>query len=379
MDKFGRGSRFAIALAAMAIATLCAAARADDEAPLKHGASLGLATQRITDTWREKNAYRASGVLVIGVDPAGRAAKSGISTGDVLVSVDGRTLREPSDLGYAERNLHADQPVAVVLARDGGHSIKMFDIAPLTDAGPSASATAASMSAGIATEPIPQSTASADPGATGAIAGAAAGSVVMDAAPKETNSIEAAPSLIIARADSGAAPLASAAPAATATTSAAAASGKTGAAELGVRGQALTPDLATALGAEGVDGVLVLDVGKESPADHAGLKPGDIIFKIGDQEVKDEATLDQAVIAATNPAAISMLRRGDQNMVLAPLEGHPAPASLGGAAAAAAPSAADQQQVINELKGEVASLKKELADLKEQIAKLVQDSAKPKQ
>jgi len=95
--------------------------------------------------------------------------------------------------------------------------------------------------------------------------------------------------------------------------------------------------------------------------------------------VKDEATLDQAVIAATNPAAISMLRRGDQNMVLAPLEGHPAPASLGGAAAAAAPSAADQQQVINELKGEVASLKKELADLKEQIAKLVQDSAKPKQ
>src|SRR5690242_11308838 len=103
MDMFGRGSRRAITLVALALATMCSAARADDEGPPKHGVSLGLATQRITDTWREKNSYRASGVLVIGVDPAGRAARGGITTGDVLVSVAGRQLREPSDLGYAER------------------------------------------------------------------------------------------------------------------------------------------------------------------------------------------------------------------------------------------------------------------------------------
>jgi len=149
---------------------------------------------------------------------------------------------------------------------------------------------------------------------------------------------------------------------------------KSGADELGVRAQPLTEDLATALGAEGVEGVLVLEVKKESPADHAGLRAGDIIFKVGDQPVKDMATLDTAVAAATNPAAINMLRRGDQQMVLAPLEGHPAPANAMAAAAAAAP--ADQQQVINELQSEVASLKKELADLREQIAKLVQESAK---
>ena len=367
MDMLGRRSRLAVALAAIALATLCSAARADDDAPPKKAASLGLATSRITDTWREKNAYRASGVLVVGVDPAGRAARSGIAAGDVLVSVDGRTLREPSDLGYAERKLESDKPVAVVLARDGGHSIRMFDIAPLTDAGPGASLSA------TAAAPEATSTTTAD---TPAIPEPTGSSLVVDTAPlatatgatpegAATNSVEPAPALIIARGDTAAPPTDKPA------------SDKSGSEELGVRAQALTPDLATALGSEGVEGVLVLEVGKESPADHAGLRAGDIIFKVGEQPVKDLESLDEAVAVATNPAAISMLRRGDQQMVLAPLEGHPAPANEIAPAAAAVP--ADQEQVINELKGEVATLKKELADLRAQIAKLVADSAKPKQ
>ena len=363
MDMFGRGSRTAITLVAMALATLCSAALAEEDGPPKHVVRLGLATQRISDAWREKNSYRASGVLVIGVDPAGRAAKGGITMGDVLVSVGGRTLREPSDLGYAERALQPDEPVSVVLARDGGHSIKMFEIAPATDAGPGVSPAS---TAALAT---PATTSSAD--APAAAPESASSSFIMDSAPfgsapstaaadgKVATSVEPATGVVIARAyeDSDAVEK----PA------------KSGAQELGVRAQPLTPDLATALGAEGVEGVLVLEVTKESPADHAGLRAGDIIFKIGDQPVKDLATLDQAIVAATNPAAINMLRRGDQQMVLAPLEGHPGPAT---AAAAVAATPADQQQVINELQNEVASLKKELADLREQIAKLVQDSAK---
>jgi len=362
MDMFGRGTRRVIALAAMALATLVCAAHADDAGPPKHGARLGLATQRISDTWREENSYRASGVLVIGVDPAGRAAKSGITTGDVLVSVDGRTLREPSDLGYAERSMQADEPVAVVLARDGGHSIKMFDIAPLTDAGPASAAATATVAATSASE------AASPPAAAGSSSfildssgfGSAPSTAAAADGDKVATSVEPAAAVIIARADSDSA--------------SDKAVTKSGADELGVRAQPLTEDLATALGAEGVEGVLVLEVKKESPADHAGLRAGDIIFKVGDQPVKDMATLDAAVAAATNPAAINMLRRGDQQMVLAPLEGHPAPANAMAAAAAAAP--ADQQQVINELQSEVASLKKELADLREQIAKLVQESAK---
>jgi membrane-associated protease RseP (regulator of RpoE activity) len=366
MDMLGRGSR--IAIAALALATLCSAARASEEGPPKKGVSLGLATQRLSDTWREKNAYKASGVLVVGVDPAGRAAKGGITSGDVLVSVDGRTLREPSDLGYAERTLHPDEPVAIVLARDGGHSIKMFDIAPATDAGPGDASPAVTATAA---DPLPAPNSTTYPDATSSpipssiivdsapATAAAAGALAVATDANTPNSIEPAPSIIIARADTGAS---------------ADKPAKSGAEELGVRAQPLTPDLAAALASDGVEGVLILEVLKESPADHAGLRAGDIIFKIGDQPVKDMATLDTAVAAATNPAAINMIRRGDQEMVLAPLEGHPSPGDP-----AAPPAAADQDQVINELKGEVASLKKELADLKVQIAKLVQDSAKPKQ
>jgi|RhiMethySRZTD1v2_1073278.scaffolds.fasta_scaffold135397_1 membrane-associated protease RseP (regulator of RpoE activity) len=372
MDMLGRGSRRAVALAAIALATLCSAARADDDAPPKKAASLGVATSRITDTWREKNAYRASGVLVVGVDPSGRAARSGIAAGDVLVSVDGRTLREPSDLGYAERKMEASKPVAVVLARDGGHSIKVFDIAPvITDGGEMVTLLAAP--AVTSTTATPDAAASPEPAKATEPSGS---SFITDSAPfggttttapegAVTNSVEPGPAIIIARGDTAAPPADKPA------------NNKSGAEELGVRAQPLTPDLATALGSEGVEGVLVLEVSKESPADHAGLRAGDIIFKIGEQSVKDMGSLDQAVAVATNPAAISMLRRGDQQMVLAPLEGHPAPASDVAAAAAATP--ADQEQVINELKGEVASLKKEMADLRAQIAKLVADSAKPKQ
>jgi membrane-associated protease RseP (regulator of RpoE activity) len=365
MDMLGRRSRLAVVLAATALATLCSAGRADDEAPPKKAASLGLATSRITDTWREKNAYRASGVLVVGVDPAGRAARSGIAAGDVLVSIDGRTLKEPSDLGYAERKLEADRPVAIVLARDGGHSIKVFDIAPMTDAGPgtSVSATAATPEAASTTTPDVPATTSEPSGSSFILDAAPFGSTTA-AAPEGTasNSVEPAAALIIARGDTAAPPTDKPA------------GNKSGAEELGVRAQALTPDLATALGSEGVEGVLVLEVGKETPADHAGLRAGDIIFKIGEQSVKDLESLDEAVAIATNPAAINMLRRGDQQMVLAPLEGHPAPADT---LAVAVP--ADQEQVINELRGEVASLKKEMADLRAQIAKLVADASKPKQ
>src|SRR5262245_35490967 len=166
MVMLGKRSRLAVALAALAL-TCVGAAPAGDDGPPKKGVALGLATQRITDTWREKNEYRASGVLVVGVDPAGRAAKGGIATGDVLVSVDGRTLREPSDLGYAERTIHADQPVAIVLARDGGHSIKMFDIAPLTDAGPGVSPAAAAATTTAA--PAAPEPAATEPSATAVI------------------------------------------------------------------------------------------------------------------------------------------------------------------------------------------------------------------
>ncbi len=64
---------------------------------------------------------------------------------------------------------------------------------------------------------------------------------------------------------------------------------------LGVRLQELTPGLREALDIGDGDGVLVSDVIEDSPAEKAGIKPGDVIVKMDDREVEDSADVIQYV------------------------------------------------------------------------------------
>jgi predicted metalloprotease with PDZ domain len=119
-----------------------------------------------------------------------------------------------------------------------------------------------------------------------------------------------------ASADSGTVPvppLAGAAGTATISTSAPApppSDVHSGAAGLGVRCENLSLDLAKALGAKPGQGVLVLTVTTGSPADRAGIRPGDVITYAADQQVADVERLDQILAKATSPLAVSTLRRG---------------------------------------------------------------------
>src|SRR5262245_35983598 len=459
MDKFGRGASLAAVVATLAIA--CAVAHAEGDVPPPRNARLGIAIAYLDENWRETNSYRSSGVMVVGVDPRGRAAKSGIVAGDVLVSVAGRTMREPSDLGYAERTLLSGEAVAVVLARDGGKSIKIFGISPLgatpvapaegvagfakpppitepvvvepaagaaagaaivepaapavpepaapepatsaapqssvadtttsTDTTASASKSAAAPAAVAAgavvagaaaaksdpasnAESTPTSAAATESPSAGAAnsggssAGAAvlgtaavAGAAAAKAAPNSDAPAEAAATTETAS-DSAAKPAASAqttttstevAPSATGAGSAAAAavlatlgvvsSGGEGEAsttppaetdattegdkpvtsDLGVRGQPLTPDFATALGASGTEGVLVLGVTAASPADRSGVRAGDIIVKVGDQPVADMDEVLKAAAASANPVKVTTVRLGKPVVALVSLDGPP--------------------------------------------------------
>lgn len=54
---------------------------------------------------------------------------------------------------------------------------------------------------------------------------------------------------------------------------------------LGLVVNELLPEIAKSLGFEGEKGVLVVDVESDSPAEHAGIKPGDLITKVGTREV----------------------------------------------------------------------------------------------
>ncbi len=69
---------------------------------------------------------------------------------------------------------------------------------------------------------------------------------------------------------------------------------------LGVVIQDLTPDLAKSFGFDGTEGALVSQVMKDTPADEAGLKPGDIITRFGEKRIHNMQELRIAV-STTNP------------------------------------------------------------------------------
>ena len=132
-------------------------------------------------------------------------------------------------------------------------------------------------------------------------------------------------------------------------------------ADLGVVGKSLTPDLATALGAAGVEGLLVLEVTAAGPADRSGLRAGDIIVKVGEQPVADMGELQRATAAAagSSPLKVSTLRLGKPRLELVELAGPPPTPS-------APPS---QEQLLMELRDEVRSLRREVQNLRKKLGK----------
>ena len=68
-------------------------------------------------------------------------------------------------------------------------------------------------------------------------------------------------------------------------------SGKVSRAFLGVMIQPITADLAKAFKLSKSEGALIADVNPGSPAERAGLKPGDVVTKVDDHAVADSRTL----------------------------------------------------------------------------------------
>jgi S1-C subfamily serine protease len=93
---------------------------------------------------------------------------------------------------------------------------------------------------------------------------------------------------------------------------------------IGVRLEALTPQLAREINSSTdqcklpeVNGVVVVDVMKASPADEAGLKPCDLIEQVGDKAVKNPSEVQLAVDQAQigQPLALRV-RRGEGTLAL---------------------------------------------------------------
>ncbi len=71
---------------------------------------------------------------------------------------------------------------------------------------------------------------------------------------------------------------------------------------VGIEVQELTPDLAESFKLSGTDGALIAGVMRGSPADKAGIKPGDVLIQVGGKKVKDAQTMLD-LIAALQPGS----------------------------------------------------------------------------
>ena len=90
---------------------------------------------------------------------------------------------------------------------------------------------------------------------------------------------------------------------------------------LGVSIQDLTPDIAKSLGIKQQTGALVADVVKDSPAEKAGLKRGDVIVSLDGKPVEDSTGLRNTVAAAApgKKVELKIIRDGKEQSVTATL------------------------------------------------------------
>jgi serine protease Do len=92
---------------------------------------------------------------------------------------------------------------------------------------------------------------------------------------------------------------------------------------LGVQSRNLEPDIAARLGvAKDAGGIIVAQVFASTPADKAGLQPGDILTKIDGKVVRNTKTL-QALVARLpvgKPVAVEFVREGKTHTGQAPIE-----------------------------------------------------------
>jgi len=88
---------------------------------------------------------------------------------------------------------------------------------------------------------------------------------------------------------------------------------------LGIGIQDVTPDLAEAMGLEAARGAVVNQVEPDSPAEEAGLEPGDVVVAVDGREIRDAADLRNRVglLPVGEDVEVTVLRDGERRTVRA--------------------------------------------------------------
>ena len=84
---------------------------------------------------------------------------------------------------------------------------------------------------------------------------------------------------------------------------------------IGVEAQEITPDLAESFGLPDVDGALIAGLMRNSPADAAGIKPGDVLLAVNGKAVKDPQVMLDLIAALKPDERVNFRLRRDKNII----------------------------------------------------------------
>lgn len=263
---------------------------------------LGVYTQEVTRDLRDALDLEGEGVLVSSVVPDSPADRAGLRKGDVIVSVDRREVRSPAELTGIIRDAREGESVSLAVVRKGETlhlAVRLAErpdddeIAPPAPPAP----------------PAPRTPkAPAAPKEPRVYRWHSDGNVDPDELRERIR--EAVPDFDFDFDKAG--------PGRSMVWMGAAGRGR-----LGVRVESLGEDLASALGAPGTRGVLVVEVLKKTPAEEAGLRAGDIITAVEGTAVYDTDGLVKALKDESGRVSVSIVRRGEKRTVEAALEDAP--------------------------------------------------------
>jgi C-terminal processing protease CtpA/Prc len=92
---------------------------------------------------------------------------------------------------------------------------------------------------------------------------------------------------------------------------------------LGIRVESLNPDLGEYFGVKDGRGALVLEVLKDTPAERAGLRAGDVITRVGDRAVYDADDLVRELRSLDGQVSLTAIRQGTRRTFEAELDKAP--------------------------------------------------------
>lgn len=299
--------------ALLALTALCPISHANEAEAAGQGFSIGVSVEPV-----KGDAYGngRSGLAVTAVTWGGPADLAGIDVGDVLLVVGAVTLRHPEDLERAERRIEAGQPVSVAIGRNGGRVIKVVNLVV-----PAPAAEEPAAEEAVTAAPVPGAGADADAGAT----------------PVPPPSEGATGSRL---------------------------------ARLGLKCEDLNSDLAAVLRTPPGRGAMVLRVQEGSPMALAGVRAGDVIRRVGAQEIWGVEHLDQTLESASGPVSMLIRRQGVERKVELALAEPPAADSGPPSASHTAlvmPASVKGDPEVLELRRELAMLRAEVVKLREEV------------